>query len=144
MSLSRFSLCGCIIAIAAALSSCSSGESPALKIAEEFNSLSAQIEKAAPDTKSLESIEEVNSKVGEEMETLMKENADYELTDDDRSALKKAMKNFLETSLKKSMEVAGQKTEGIEETVNTMMEMKVNPQIDAAKTLGDLGNATKL
>ncbi len=122
------------------VAACSSGESPALEIADGFNSISDKIEKATTDIQSLEIIESANDEVGSRIETVLKENADYELTDDDRAALKTAMKHFLETSMKKSMEIAGSKPEGVEETVESMMELKVNPQIDAAKTLGDLSS----
>lgn len=133
-----------LFALAIVLTACTSKESPALKIADGFNTLADQIEKATPDKSALESIEKTNEKVGAEMEQILKDNSDYELTDDDRAVLKEAMKHFLVTSMKKSMEIAGTQTDGIEETVNSMMELRVNPQIDAAKTLGELGNTAKL
>ena len=93
-----------LFALAIVLSGCSSKESPALKIADGFNTLAEQIEKATPDKSALESIEKTNEKVGAEMEQILKDNSDYELTDNDRAVLKEAMKHFLVTSMKKSME----------------------------------------
>ncbi len=135
-------LCIALTAIIS-LAACSSGESPALKIAEGFNTLSTRIEQATSDAKSLQIIEQANDEVGRQMDEILKDESGYKLTDEDRQILKDSMKRFLETSMKKSMEVSGVEPEGIEETVASMMELRINPQIDAAKTLGDLAGTTK-
>lgn len=128
------------LAAVISLAACSTGESPVSKIADGFNTLSTRIEQATSDAQSLEIIEQANDEVGSQMEEIMKEEADYKLTDEDRATLKAAMKRFLESSMRKSMEVSGVEPTGVEDAVESMMQIRVNPQIDAAKTLGDLAS----
>lgn len=112
-------------------------QTPVTEYVKLFEEISAQIDKASSKDEVYDVMTSKQSEWIAKAEQLVADNSDYQLTDEDRQMLKDSMKSYLEVMTKKSLELAGQKPEGVEETVNTMLDVYVYPSIDAAKTLGD-------
>ena len=104
--------------------------------AEEF---AAYLDKIAGQVKSYNS-ETDFEKIQPEMEAadkIVTDNADYELTDNDRQAIKDALGNFYRTTMSKSFELANQQ---VSEGQLDMMVNMITSSIDNIKTLGELNN----
>lgn len=68
----------------------------------------------------------------------MESHADYRLTSDDKQLLRDAMKRYMEITLKKSLEISQQPTDGVQEMAASILESAIYPAIDQAETLGDI------
>ena len=116
-------------------------QSPVTQYIAIFDEIAAEIDRASTTEEVRTVMTAQQSQWNERVEQLVQANGDYKLTDDDRRMLKDSMKRYMQSVTKKSLELDGQKPEGIEETVNSMLETFIYPSIDAATTLGDLSKA---
>ncbi len=118
-----------MVAILMGLGACSKA-TPAEQFAEALNKLSSQV----ASVKTPEEYAKIQEGI-QAADKIITENADYQLTDNDRTVLKEAMKNFFTATLNKVGELQNQEIP--EAQVDFMVNMVTAP-VNNAKTLGEL------
>jgi len=112
------------------VSCANSKNDPAIEFANEVNKITQLIN----DAKSLDDINALD--LGHtQADKIIEENADYVLTDDDKTTIKKAMADFIRATMKKQAELSG--TSISDQQIDEMAK-SINTIIDAMKTLGDM------
>ena len=115
----------------------SNSDSPVDQYIEILENATKQAEKIS----SLQELNEVQSVVTrEEAQTLLMSAKDYELSDSEKSKLKKATDKFLKVAFEKSMEYSNL-PEDIKKESKAQVDLAieaVNKHIDNAKTLGEI------
>lgn len=124
-------------AVVAFLASCQD-KSPVAEYASIFNSLADKVEKTTSQAEYTAVMNDSESEDGERLTELIKNNADYELTPEDKDQIKKAISRLYTASMKKSLEFQGQSTEGCEAMAESVLEAAAYPVIDRARTLNDV------
>ena len=142
-SVIRLTLLALSFATALAFASCNR-HSPALVIAGALNDIAASIDKAPDIQQAHEAIEHESRPLTDRINSIIEQNPDYELTPDDKAAIKASLRSIMEVSMKKSLETSGEKPEGIDATINSLMELNVYPAVDNARQLSDLARQVNL
>lgn len=124
-------------AVVTFLASCQD-KSPVAEYASIFNSLAEKVEKTTSQTECFAVMNDSESEDGERLTELIKNNADYELTPEDKAQIKKAILRLYTASMKKSLEFQGQSTEGCEAMAESVLEAAAYPVVDRARTLNDV------
>lgn len=120
-----------IIAILVGLSSCGKA-TPAEQFAEELNKLTKDVSSVKTADEYMKIQEGIQA-----ADKIITENADYQLTDKDRDAIKSAMKNFFSAMFNKIGELQNQEVPAGQ--VDMMVNM-ITGAVDNAKTLGELND----
>lgn len=132
-----------IVFMAVALSGC--GDStPAAQVAKIIDEAAAQIDKTESAEDAVAEIRRQQSEVLPQINEIIEQNADEELSDSDKSRLRDAMKRFVEVNIKKSASLSQEKPESLDATANMLLEQTVYPVIDRATRLGDLNQAFEM
>lgn len=128
---------------ASALSSC--GEpSAAEQVAKIIDEAAAQVDKTETADEAVAEIRRQQSELLPQINGILEQNADEELSESDKSRLRDAMKRFVEVNIKKSSSLTHEKPESLEPTANMLLEQTVYPVIDRASKLGDLNQAFEM
>jgi len=123
--------------------SCSKNSSPVTEYAQIFETAASELSEADSNEEATKIIADGTQKWQEQAAEIMKSNADYRLTPEDKQLLRDVMKRYMETTMKKSLEISQQPTDGIQEMATSILEATVYPAIDQAETLGDLASSVK-
>lgn len=119
------------------LASCQD-KSPVAEYASIFNSLADKVEKTTSEAEYAAVMNDSKLEDGERLKELMENNADYELTPEDKTQIKEAITRLYTASMKKSLEFQGQSTEGCEAIAESVLEAAAYPVVDRARTLNDV------
>ena len=136
-------LCGIVIlGLTINLSSCESSNTPVDRLVEIIDKATEQVK----DSKSNDALDNIQSAmVADGAEALIKDNADYELTDSDKSKLKKSMEKLVRAAFEKSITYYNF-DDDVKKNLRAQIDMAVagiNTTIDNAKTLSEIGYPKK-
>ena len=134
----RLTLIACALLLSLPFVSCSKSGSPVEEYVEILNTATTELSNTNSDEEATKIIAVWMSKWPEQAKKIMESHADYRLTSDDKQLLRDAMKRYMEITLKKSLEISQQPTDGVQEMAASILESAIYPAIDQAETLGDI------
>ena len=123
-----------VMLAACQFTSCSKSNSPVDQIVALIDKNTKEIKKM-----DLNDISDLQNMFTPEVDEIIKENSDYELTDSDKNKLKKSMKGFADATYDKVTENLPIKA--LKEEMKSQLEIvlaAVDYKIESAKTLGDI------
>lgn len=138
MTIIRLTLIAIALVVSTSLFSCAKSQSPVEEYVEIFQSAADELSKATTDEEATRILAEGSKEWTEKETEIMNSNSDYKLTAEDKQILRDAMKTYMEITIRKSLEISQQSTEGVQEMASNVLEATIYPTIDRAETLGDL------
>lgn len=127
-----------ILSLSGLLYSCGNSDSPVDRLTAIIDKATEQVK----DSKSNDALENIQSAmVTDGAEALIKDNANYELTNSDKNKLKKSMEKLVKAAFEKSISYYNF-DESVKKNLRSQIDMAVagiNTTIDQAKTLGEIG-----
>ncbi|MCH5233072.1 MAG: hypothetical protein J1E78_05465 [Muribaculaceae bacterium] len=139
MKLSKFLFAGCLAAAMSVAVSCGKSNNPVDQYVDVLDKAISTMEKV----NSAEELSTAQSLISpEDAAEIVRNNADYELTEADKEKLKKAEHKLIDLSIEKTLKY-NNLPEEYKEAAKAQMELLIDAndkRIDNAKTLGDLGN----